>query len=240
MLFFLKEKPVEIIACIPEEYSFAKEFSPIKPAKDLIPSWWKDLPNSDFLWDDFTIKSTVKSCPGIIQTITNGLIMPMWSDLALQIYNNEFKYWFADNLSSLDIHQNSQTSGFYNEYFKFKLTSPWMFKTPVKLMYMNPFYHITDPNEYIVPHGINTPISKYNIVASNYFIFVKNPFKERKDILIKQGTPLLHILPLTDKKIKFRIETLSASESKKTWSILGNRSNFVSFGLKNISKTKYM
>jgi hypothetical protein len=39
MLFFFKEKPIEITAIISSQYLFAKEYSPIVQAKELIPEW---------------------------------------------------------------------------------------------------------------------------------------------------------------------------------------------------------
>ena len=101
MLFFFKEKPLEIVAFVDSDYSYAKQYSPIVPAKQLYPEWLKNVPQSRFEWDKFQPETTVKSCPGIIQSITSGFIVPMWSELALEYSTTHYKYKFADENENL-------------------------------------------------------------------------------------------------------------------------------------------
>ena len=89
---------------------------------------------------------TVKSCPGIINFLRTGLIVPLWSDFALKNEKNGWQYKFADNQSSLNEHKNS--SKFFNDFFAIKIHSPWHLKTKdynVKFLFCNPFYHNHNP-----------------------------------------------------------------------------------------------
>ena len=238
MLFFFKEKPIEIVALVSERFNFVREFFPIKHARDAIPPWWKNTPVNNFSWDNFSLQNNVRTCPGIIHTITSGLIMPLWSDLAIQVNHEEYRYQFSDGVSELKIHQDFQSPGFYSDFFKLKTLSPWILKTPVKVLYMNPFYHMPEPCDYIIPHGIVTPIGKDNLAATNHFLFIQKQKEGIKNIMIKKNTPLFHILPLTDKKIKIRLETASPFEFTKLKSVLASSSSFVGHGIKNITMTK--
>jgi hypothetical protein len=236
MLFFFKETPIEIIAYVKDVNNSIKEFSPIIPARECFPSWWKNTPSSSFNWDNLNPKNTVKSCPGIVQTLTSGFILPLWSDLALEYNDEQYRFQFSDNNTLLSAHPDEQAPGFCEDYWKIKIHSPWIFSTPVRLLYTSPFYHNTSSSlPFIVPPAIIPPVKE--LCGSNVFLFAKKQ-KELNKVLLKNGTPLLHIIPLTDKKVTIKCETLSESEYFKRESIVCTKSFFNNRGLKNLFRDK--
>ena len=121
MLFFFKEKPIEIVAYLPPDFQKVMDFNPIVSAKELLPDWWKNTPSSTFNWDSFTPNNTSKSCPGIIQSLTTGFILPMWCDLAIETTSEGYRYHYSDKKSVLGSHANTQIPGFYEDYFILKI-----------------------------------------------------------------------------------------------------------------------
>jgi hypothetical protein len=231
MLFFFKEKPVEIVAYTSDDFITINERTPVKLAREYFPDWWKNTPSSSFNWEHLKVKTTSKSCPGIGHTLQKGLILPMWSDLAIKTQDIQFQWQFADNKSIMGIHSNDEVPEFYNDYFIFKLHSPWLFKSTVPLLYTSPFYLFTSPPPYIIPTGIVTPVN--NLCGSNIFILTKKTQEESR-YMIKQSTPMLHIIPLTEKNIKLRTEVISVTEMNKLRNYTAYRNHFTARGLKNM------
>ena len=231
MLFFFKEKPIYIISFVSEEYAQIIKTTPIRPAKEMLPEWWKKVPSSSFSWDKMQPLNTVKSCPGIGHLIQRGAILPLWCDLALKFKMPNYEWQYSDSISKLELHNGeAQMPGYYTDHSAFKLLSPWFIMSPVPLLYTSPDYYFTEAQPYFTPSGIVTPI--HNYCTLNIFMFIKKT-EEEKRYFFKAGTPMLHIIPLSEKKVNYKIEVLSDHEHKK---IRGNNSYsnfFSSFGLRN-------
>jgi hypothetical protein len=236
MLFFFKEKPINIIFKVSETFESVNKYNPIKSAKKYIPEWWKDVPSSKFYWEkdgEFYGHGhrTVKSCPGIISSLTSGAILPLWTEFAVRMINENFQVSIANGETRYDIHLSDQMPGFYPDYWYLKLGSPWLAETPVKLMYMSPFWLYTKPLPFISPYGIVTPIDGHAGTHS-FMFFKKTP--DEQDYLFKHGIPLLHIVPLTDKKVNFITEVVSDKEYQKAERRIMPVHDFVRMGLNAI------
>lgn len=230
MIFKFPEKPVVLDCFVSEQYAFVKEHFPLVRSSKYVPEWWKQVPKSNFDWNNFVVNATVKSCSGIIGTFKNGFIHPMWSDLAIKIENNEWKYKYSDELSKLDLHSNEQIPNFYSNHLFFKLTSPWTINQKnIKLAFVDPFYTLNTLKPYIIPYGIIEPNFAYNPL--NFFMMIPN---RDTRLMIKHGTPMIQILPLTDKQIELNMEVLSASDYQKQQSINRTKISFVSRGINKI------
>ena len=232
MLFFFKEKPVEIIALVEEGFEHAQEFAPVILAKEFIPKWWKDTPASWFDWVNLSPIPSVKNCPGVFNQITTGLILPMWCDLAMKWNHDNFECKFSDSISLMHNHPNNQAPGFYSDYYICKIQSPWRFKTKVRMMYTSPFYHYTESAPFTIPSGIIEPYNGY--LSSNVFCFFKKT-KAEQSVMIKHKDPLLQIIPLTEKNYTLKVETLTKEEYNRSDAILGKSTTFIK---KNLSRRK--
>ena len=211
MLFLFKEKAVDITAFVHEEYYYVTQYNPICRASEFVPDWYKKMKHSTYSWSDegYTAEQTGKACVGIITTFQHGFILPMWCDLAINIEKDNFRWQFSDNQSSLDIHPNSQLPNFYSNTLFCKLVSPWAFRSSqdINILYCEPTFFIDNKKDYITPTSINRSINK--TLAGNIFLFIEN---FERQINISQGTPLLHLIPLTDKPIKLNIEVVTKNQ----------------------------
>ena len=235
MLFFFKEKPIEIIAFVSEKHRYVNTFSPIIPAVKSLPAWWKQTPASYFDWEIFQERNYVRSCPGILNTLTTWYIIPLWSDVALEYNeNNSYRANVADKSLNVEMHDHQQSPGFYTDYYHFKLRSPWFFKTPVSLAYLPPLYHLPSPAPYSIMSAIVPPIGKY--AGSHVFLFAK--IMNQVKLFIKQSTPILHVVPITDKKVIFRTEVADATQMSKIFSYTAADTHHAKAGLKQIKYLK--
>ena len=232
-LFWLKKKPVEIVGFLPFNESAAKDLYPIAPATEYIPTWWKNLEKSHFNWDEMGPNTSVKNCPGIINSFRKSLIMPLWTDFAFKINEDSWRFQFADLRTNLECHPDYQTgNSFYTDYLKFKIESPWLIKSPVACHYSYPFYNSTEPPFYISPSGVNVPLR--GLLSTNVFLFIKRE-KEERHHFIKAGTPIFQITPLTESPVKLKIEILSKEDYIKTRNLLSAGTHFFNRGLRHLS-----
>ena len=229
-MFFFKRKPLIITSYISEEDSAILQYSPVIPSQKLIPEWWKQVGPGKFNWDNMRPELNVKSCVGIINTIREGLILPLWSEIAIKTDESGWKYTYADYKSQASVHQSKQAPGFFSDYYAFKLHSPWIIKCSednVKLSYSHPFYHFTSPTPYFTPPGIVSPVKK--VYNTNIFLYLK---KTENELIIELNTPLLQIIPLTNRTIQYKTEVLTSSEYIKLCQIIGYKNVFISKGIK--------
>jgi len=235
MLFFMRKSKVEITGFINENISPVVDYAPVKLSKEIIPPWWKNVKAGTFNWDNMRAQLSVKSCVGIINSLTTGIIVPLWSDLAIKYDDKSLHYQYSDRVSGLDAHSPEQAPGFYSDFWITKVVSPWIFKCPYKMHLTSPFYSFPSETPYIVAPGIITPVNNYT--GSHVFLFLRKNINEQR-IFIKNNTPLVHIIPLTDKEIVYKTEVISDAEWQKINLQLSNSLSFQSRGLKAIRKNK--
>lgn len=212
MIFKFLEKPVNIDCFIMEENSFINTANPIVPASKFIPSWWKNTPNSYFDWEKVQAVRTTKSCGGIIGTFKNGFIQPLWSDLAVKVTEERCHVVFSDEKTHSHFHSSYQFPNFYDEHYTLKIQSPWImkFSENIKIALLDPFYLYNKPRPYFTPYGISELYDKF--FNPNVFLMFPNI---QNNIMIKSGTPLIHILPVTDKKVTMKTHVVDRNEFLK-------------------------
>jgi hypothetical protein len=189
----------------------AYEYFPIRQAREFIPQWWKDIPNA--LYVDGCIhhtkgfvKPTIKRCPGIIEYYKKGLMIPLWSDVEIivdQNINPEGWLTAAADHSFIESHSNLQKGDFLSsgDWFHNKLISPWTIETkePLDFLYLQPHWNLNElNNDILIPNGYSSFYEGNH--ETNIQMFVNKSFD--RVINIDAGTPILHLVPLTDKKIK--------------------------------------
>ena len=238
MLFKFLEKPIEITAFVGASYTYVHDFSPIKLASNFFPDWMKKIPtvkNIKTINDYNNVRrQNVKQCVGILKTFQKGLVIPLWSDLIIETTENNYKYQFSDRISEIVEHTN-QAPGFYENYQILKVKSPWLlkFSKNMDIIICQPFYMTNHELPYIIPYGINETLNNYCL--TNFFLFCK---RTENNFVIKQGTPMLHIIPLTEKKIKLKIEVLSDSDYLKIMNPMAVDIKFTGTGLTRLKISK--
>ena len=129
-----------------------------KPAKNFIPKWFKDIPNST--------QNTVKICPSFPDYFSQGYIVPMWSDVKMKLIEKVPKFELSATRFSFDIHPNEQmldyskaTFNGVDGQFVFKANCPWRIITPPgwSVLQLPLFYHFNQEWS-VLPGVIDTDI----------------------------------------------------------------------------------
>jgi hypothetical protein len=199
------------------------ETSPILETKHFFPEWWKQLPKTvDVKRADYLIETpnpTLKTCTGFIEYMKTGFIIPSWCDMkiasrsdgswtyAMPMPHNKNPYPIID-------HPSFQYGSYWEDYINIKLISPWVLteKTGVKFYWNSPTWH---QKEYwnkltVLPATVDF---KYQS-ATNIICFIP---KKNDDYIINHGTPLVHLVPLTDKKVEIKMHEVSYEEFIKIY-----------------------
>jgi len=222
--FFKKSVVLHCYTDKPDVYNFAA----IKESKNFIPDWWKKTPK---IYQEYvgrflnTDAATIKSCTGFIELYRQGVMMPMWSDCFVmvgEIGSNTFQYEFSNKYSSVDIHTQNQRGGQYPEeqYLHVKFVSEWTLtcEEDVNFLFTAPIWnHDAPENLTILPGVLNF---KYQH-SSNINVLFK---REKTSIkyLIPFGVPMVHLIPLTERKLIVKTHLVSTEELKRIQSISVN------------------
>lgn len=215
-MFFFIRRPKIILDCF-TYLDYVYQHSPIEQAAENIPSWFKTA-NTVYNQKNFGPTATMKKCPAIVKTMTSGLYMPLWADVRFEISSSrtenntikkELKWSFADKKTSISPHPEEQWKMFTQEdkLFHLKIDSVWNFKTKedIYFYWTQPFYH--KQSEYIIVPGIDSYTTSHNTSINGFINLEKD-----REFIISQGTPIVHIIPLTDKRIELKHHLVSQQE----------------------------
>ena len=214
MLFKFLEKKLTLNCFVHEKYCHLIDLHPIQPAYKFYPEWMKSVEKTHFDQSSLQTKNTIRSCSGFINTFKSGYMIPMWSDLAINVdkVDNDFSYnyQFSDHKSSIDFHTNEQSGDFYKDHYILKLISPWYIDScsDVKFLFTDCMWNNVSSPGYITPTGITNLHEKLN-TSTNIFIMLK---KQKQKLFIHAGQPMMHIIPLTERKTQLKFEILNDGE----------------------------
>jgi hypothetical protein len=186
--------------------------APIVPATKLLPEWWKALPRT------YTTPqgehSTMRSCVGMTDYYKASIVMPLWSDMRINIKSpTEYNWKFSDGLSNAVYHEvDKQAAGFLPEYAHIKITSPWYLKTKenIQWVWSHPTYAFPNSHEIATLPGV---VNYKHQSTSNINIFVFA--KKEQTIFIPQGQPLVHMIPMSDRKVKIVRHLIDEKEAHR-------------------------
>jgi hypothetical protein len=200
-MFFFKKNEVVVDAFISERYAHAYDYAPIDYAEKFIPDWWKKLPKSELDFDMMNRKNeSMKSCAGFIDHMNRGLIIPLWSDLMLRTdYPDRYNFQFSDQVSNCESHATSQRTGFQDERINVKIISPWLLRSEknVSFTFLPPFWN----NDVKLDFDLAIGTTNFYYQNSTHMNLLIDPDSK---ILLTAGRPMMHIMPLTERKIKLK------------------------------------
>lgn len=198
---------------------------PPELSKKFIPDWWKNLPKNNT--DDLTSllnENNMRRCVGFVDLFKKGFMIPMWSDLGIELSNENnqltYRYHFADNISSAQVHEYKQFQNFVNPnlFQQFKATAPWKIKTKenIDFVYVQPTWNWQNSIKDVIllPGILNF---KYQNVC-NLQILVEYPSVGTKFLLFPAGTPTCQLIPMSDRPIKIITHLIEKSK----YDYLGN------------------
>ena len=207
-MFFWKKNKTIVLDCFTSD-PFAYEYAKIAPSTQYYPEWWQNIKREietgkDEVFGRPIISPTVKGCRGITSLYKHSYVIPMWEFLTINVHNNKYSWQTNNNPQLIAKHSPVQYEGWVDNenYTHFKIISPWWLKTKsdINFMYVDPVWGRSEIADYCVLPGILD--FKYQYATHiNMMVQMTEKFKSIK---FTPGTPLVHIVPLTDKNIDLR------------------------------------
>jgi hypothetical protein len=208
-MFFIKRKELVVDAFCSEQFAHAYKSAPIEYAYKFYPKWWKDLEYTKFNFDEMAREATMKTCTGLIDHYKNGLIIPLWCDLAIKIDENDhWFYQFADKLSKINRHPSYQRGDFYKNYINLKIDSPWKLRTKEKINFVaiEPFWNNDNIKDIVFTCGT----FNFNDQHTTHMQVMFEP--KNQNIMIPFKQPMMHLIPMSEKKIVLKKHLISDKE----------------------------
>ena len=216
-MFWFKRKEI-VVDCFTPLQSVYELFK-IQPAMKFFPEEFKSLPNYiDEIDDSTKIKfqsATIRKCIGLQDLYKQGFIIPMWTNLISQPKNsvlNQSAVAMISNPFRFEMHPQRQYAGVFEDYLHIKLTGVWKIreKTGIKFMFQGPAWNLHNHHKnFVVVPGVVS----YNYMSqTNVNLFIN---KNSDDFCIDSGTPLVHIIPITDKKVTIKNHFIDDKEYSK-------------------------
>lgn len=193
--------------------------TPIVPASKAFPDWWQKLkpytptfhhtPERPYHLDRES-EMTARDCYSIIELYKKGAILENWCDISFRMEDGYFNYWYAANTTKPDSHPRKQLGEGFPEHHHIKLISPWAFreKTGAQFLWMGAEWSLDKLEIKVLPGVINFDIiSQVNV---NMMFPMRNG-----SFTISIGNPLVHLIPLTEKKLKIHNHLVTKPEFDK-------------------------
>jgi dUTPase len=191
------------------EDKLTSDMYPPTPTINLLPEWYKDLPenNSNLLNSQNPLN--VKSCLPVVDYITSGYLIINSYEISLEEKTINFQNFL--NVQTMRSNENSknillyknfqcplQENGIKKTYFKVRLD--WNIKTPMgySCLIIQPFYH--KENKYtLLPSIIDTDVYDGEIFVAGYL-------NSKEIISIMPGDPIVQVIPFKRDSWTMKIE----------------------------------
>ena len=213
-MFFFKEKPIVFDCFTTNEQAY--KWAPIKESRYFIPTWWKDLDGEvPAIPHKSAEVSTMKRCEGFISLYRKGFMLPLWSDLSITVgslKDPKLSYIFASQEKSIQDHPAWQRGRYLPEpnYAHGKIISPWAVRSNklVACSVFQPTWNFEAPEMIIVPPAT----VEYKYQASTHVNFFLPVIQVKRQFTIPFNTPLMQIVPQTDKKFELKLHLVDEKE----------------------------
>jgi len=191
-------------------------FQAAKPelAIKTLPDWWKNLPKTKEV--THIQRPTMRYCRGFIDLYSIGFVQKMWCDFSIYFAGDGNCRWeFADEVSHAEFHPYWQRENFLAEATNAKLLSPWKFieRKGTKFFTAPCFWNYKSLPDYSVMPGILD--FKYQN-SPHFNLMLHQSGDKQGQIIIEYGTPVVHYIPLTDKKIKLKYHLVDDAEFERS------------------------
>lgn len=212
--------PVKFISTVPG-LSSIEDIAP-KPAKDFIPQWFKEMPKGvlkDGSQHIFEYK-TIKMCPALPDTFSQGYVVPMWTDSVIKYDKNaDIWSWSMSNTKdfSWETHPPRQLTEHLSNginfkgseaSFVFKAVCPWRLITPpgYSVLQLPMFYHF-EKDFSVLPGVIHTDVHH----EINQQVLYHG---EGREVFIPRGTPIAQYIPFKRLETSISVSDFTVEDSK--------------------------
>jgi hypothetical protein len=216
-MFWFKRKEI-VVDCFTIHRSVYELYKPHYSIK-YFPADIKKIPKSFKYIDDSTKieydGSTIRSCIGLIEHYKHGITLPMWTDFICQpktAVAGETAIGLMGNPFYFSSHPKNQYPGLYEDHIHVKLGSPWLFreKTGVRFLWNQATWNLSEHWKHflVLPGTVSYDVQG----QTNVNIFID---KNSENFKLTAGTPLVHITPLSENKVKIKTHLVSYEEHQK-------------------------
>ena len=190
-----------------------EKVTPVLPARDFIPDWWKRVQRKIDTIDD---KGTVRNCPSFPEYINQGFVVPLWCDLYLEIeQEGTWKWRTPDKNFSFATHNNTQFRDWLPRHMQdntslvVKPNCPWRVKTPPgwSVWQLPMYYHYNTMFETlpgIIWSDIHHEVNQQMLM------------KRYGEFFIPRGTPLAMYVPYERNKYTYEVSGPNAENAAWT------------------------
>lgn len=208
MIWLPKKKLV--VDCFTHD-STAYELYPVDKSIKFVPDWWRNMPKEYEVRGLFPA-STMKRCPAIIESYKHGIILPLWSDLAIKTNGGtDWEIKFSNPHTAMEPHDSKQWDAYANpsDFMHVKLMSPWAFRTKDEVAFMltKPMWSFPPDNSLVITSGI----LNFNHQHSTH-VNMLIPLKKAPSYVINAGQPMTQLIPLTERQIEIKRHLISYEE----------------------------
>ena len=216
MIFFFKKRKLVLDLFTYRQMIF--DAAKPKPAPQFYPDWWKEVKTEVPLGNQMFPSATIRRCMGFVDHYKHGFIIPMWSDLRVElgaIGDNFFRAQFSDMTTVMNDHP-AEIRGAYlpdSHYQHLKLHTPWAARCDEDIYWKweQPTWSLRNPNRVLVLPG--TIEYKYQYSMNVNLMFARDHTKSTLEIPFQQ--PLVHITPLTEREVDLRYHMVTREEYGK-------------------------
>lgn len=213
-MFFFFKKPEIIVDCFTADEGLVQTM-PIEYSTKFMPDWWKKLEKQHLSPDRYYPSGTMKQCRGFVDYYSTSITIPLWSDLAIKVQeNNQYIWQFSDRYSEAVVHGVEQRGTYLSDkkYGHMKLTSPWALKTKEQInwVWSQPTWNFDAPEQLLIPPAVVN--YKHQCATNvNMFFRVDTP----REYLIPFGQPMAHLTPMTESKVILKRHVVTESEVRR-------------------------
>jgi hypothetical protein len=185
---------------------------PVKPAKKVLPEWYKDLEMSRQIKMSQDTVPTIKHCIPVTDILTSGYIIENTYEIKLNPKIRETGGYTANHVECpkegyiKEHHWEQCPVG--NKTHWMKITQPWTVKTPpgYSCLFIQPFYQFQEWR--LFPAIVDTDKHDVPVELPGYI-------PSGQEISIMPGTPLVQVIPF--KRDEWTMEMEVKPYSSKAW-----------------------
>jgi hypothetical protein len=218
-----KNKQIEFIAKTP----YAWEVCPRPvPTKDMRPEWWTSMPPYSgainglaVQAERFTVRNRIsnnsaKKCGPMAETFTSGYIIPLWSDVLVEIDDLTQERQINWRVTESVFEPHGDDSYWVEKFDGYdfpvmKFINNWLVKTPpgYSTLIVSPFGYKNLPWK-AIPAIVDTDKTQLQLATPGYF---KTGFQG----IIPKGTPMVQLIPFKRDDWKSSFSFLKEDEYRR-------------------------
>lgn len=214
-------EPEDVFECVTPVVGLVEQY-PIVPYRKAMPTWFKNAPvKGDYHGNQ---NPTIRGCPGIIDMLRLGYLMPLWSDLKVHTPTGpddpnaswSFKSGTPEaRVGGFSKQLTATLPRWTGEYeFTLKFESPWWIKTPPGWStLMLPIPYLEERPWRVVPGVIDT--DRYH--STNVIV----RYSKQGEYLLEAGEPLCQLIPFRRDAVELPVVTTWDRDRAHLLSVLG-------------------